>query len=524
MRAGRHDDARPAGPRRNWLHGLTWQGIAIVVCFALVNALRRNVLNIADDGDFDLAQFADAVATGLIVGFAMLVAVVATLNRYPERGGRQYLRIGAAIVVAGGVGVLVKDVWELAGPFADDPGMSNVHFFLADWLRYAVPGSLIAGAYLYLRAEAEHAAITHRCHLESEQMAREVAEARLRVLEAQVEPHFLFNTLATVKRLFQTDAAAGRRVLDNLMRYLSGALPRMRSAESTLGHELSLATAYLDIQRIRMGRRLTFGVDVPASLRRAALPPFMLLTLIENAIKHGLNPLPDGGAIHIVASTIDGRLVVTVRDTGRGFVQSSGSGPGPPTSGCGLRCCTERARGSSCLGTSRAASSLRSSFRSSSCPSHRCNDPIGHRGHDDRAPAQRGRTGAPSFEHQRNPVGCGHSSRARGSAVSRTHARCCLDSRSRLARAADRRGDGHRCRRSRGSSHERMGDARRKLRPRRAGCHALRVTGSKRVIRANHGALPGSCSHDGRRRCRFESSAATRVFHRGAGSASRQVP
>jgi len=328
--AGRNEDARPATRRRNWLEGLGWQGIAIVLCFALVNALRRTVFSMVDDPDFGPARFVDAVATGLIVGFAMLVGVVATLNRYPERGCRQYLPIAAAIVVAGAIGVLVKDVWELIGPFADPNGMemSIVRFLLSDWLRYTVPGSLVAGAYLYLRAESEHAAITHRCLVESEQMAREVAEARLRVLEAQIEPHFLFNTLATVKRLFQTNPAVGQRMLDSLMRYLSGALPRMRSTESTLGREVSLVSAYLEIQRIRMGRRLTFSVDVPASLHKAALPPFMLFTLIENAIKHGLNPLPEGGTIDVVARAVDGRLAVMVRDTGRGFAQSSGSGTG----------------------------------------------------------------------------------------------------------------------------------------------------------------------------------------------------
>jgi sensor histidine kinase YesM len=131
-------------------------------------------------------------------------------------------------------------------------------------------------------------------------------EARLLMLQAQIEPHFLFNTLATVRRLYQTDAAAAESMLDNLMRYLAVALPQMRANDSTLGREVALAEAYLGIQQIRMGSRLVVAIDVPGGLREARLPPMMLLTLAENSIKHGLNPLPEGGYIHISAR-VDGR-------------------------------------------------------------------------------------------------------------------------------------------------------------------------------------------------------------------------
>ena len=91
-----------------------------------------------------------------------------------------------------------------------------------------------------------------------------MAEARLQMLQAQIEPHFLFNTLAHVKRLYRIDPAAGGAMLDNLMHYLAVALPRMRDADSTLGREAALAEAYLNIQQIRMGGRLAFALDVPA--------------------------------------------------------------------------------------------------------------------------------------------------------------------------------------------------------------------------------------------------------------------
>jgi sensor histidine kinase YesM len=306
--------------------GLGWQAIAIVVCIAVVNALRRTIFNIVIEPDFGPRHFAEPLTAGLLVGFAMLLAVVATLNRYPQRGRKQYVAVTVVILLSSAIAVLAKDLWEIADIFDSPPPLAQL--FRSDWLRSTVLGGLAAGAYLYFRAEAENAAMADRYALESEQMTREVAEARLTALEAQIEPHFLFNTLATVKRLYATDAPAAGRLLDNLMHYLSVALPRMRAAESTLGPEAALATAYLDIQSIRMGRRLASTISIPTSLHEARLPPFMLLTLIENAIKHGLNPLPEGGALSVTARSIDAKLIVEVRDTGQGFAQSSGVGTG----------------------------------------------------------------------------------------------------------------------------------------------------------------------------------------------------
>ncbi len=147
-------------------------------------------------------------------------------------------------------------------------------------------------------------------------------------MQAQVEPHFLFNTLANVRRLFRTDAAAARAMLQHLSKYLGAMLPRMRSAESTLGHELALALAYLQVQQIRMGPRLRIRAEVPETLECLSFPPMMLVTLVENAIRHGLNPLPQGGEVRILARAGDGRLRVQVVDNGCGLSESSGSGVG----------------------------------------------------------------------------------------------------------------------------------------------------------------------------------------------------
>jgi LytS/YehU family sensor histidine kinase len=159
-------------------------------------------------------------------------------------------------------------------------------------------------------------------------MDRQTAEARLQVLEAQIEPHFLFNTLANVKRLYETDRTAGATMMRNLKDYLAVALPQMRAVACTLGGESDHAIAYLSIQQIRMGPRLAFHFDVPLELRDARLPPLMLLTLVENAVKHGLTPRPEGGRIDVRARLVEGQMRIQVADTGQGFTKSGGGGTG----------------------------------------------------------------------------------------------------------------------------------------------------------------------------------------------------
>ena len=180
----------------------------------------------------------------------------------------------------------------------------------------------------FYRREVAHIKVTQQVEIDRTVFEREMNEARLQVLQAQVEPHFLFNTLANVRRLYDQDHAAGRTMLENLMRYLEVALPRMRHNESTLERDTELIEAFLRIQQIRMGQRLAFSIDMPEPLRAHHVPPTMLLTLVENAIKHGLNPSPNGGLIRVMARADGDRLVLTVADTGVGFAPGSGAGTG----------------------------------------------------------------------------------------------------------------------------------------------------------------------------------------------------
>ncbi len=324
---------RAVGRSRRWFDGLGRTGFVIVALVALVNALRRTINLIFAPPFTDwVAAFLTTFASSFLLGLAVLLAVAWTVHRVPRHGVRQYIAVAAGVAMTTLVGVTCLLAFESDGTFGlDDSQMSvgqAIFILYSFWMRYFLLGALMAGAWLYVRAESEHAAALAQCEVDSARMDNQTAEARLQVLEAQIEPHFLFNTLANVKRLYDTDRVAGRRMLGNLMQYLGIALPQMRETESTLGREVDHAVAYLDIHRIRMGRRLAYEIGVAPELRGTRMPPLMILTLVENAIKHGHNPLPEGGQVRITAARRGDRLEVSVSDTGRGFVQSPGGGTG----------------------------------------------------------------------------------------------------------------------------------------------------------------------------------------------------
>ncbi|HWD36978.1 MAG TPA: histidine kinase [Casimicrobiaceae bacterium] len=177
------------------------------------------------------------------------------------------------------------------------------------------------------RAEITAVAATRRADME--QLERTVLEARMQALQAQIEPHFLFNTLASIDQLIQTDPPRASKMQRSLIRYLRSAMPQMRDrARPTLGQQIDLCTAFLDIMAVRMEDRLKSAVTVPEGLKSATFPSMMLLTLVENAIKHGLEPKAEGGRIDIGAEIVDGQLAVHVQDDGVGFAPMGEGGVG----------------------------------------------------------------------------------------------------------------------------------------------------------------------------------------------------
>ena len=160
-------------------------------------------------------------------------------------------------------------------------------------------------------------------------MEKELTAAQLSLLQAQVEPHFLYNTLASAQELVRTDPARADKMLGHLIDYLRRSLPRTDGSLSTVGQELERSTAWLEIMRLRMGERLAVHVDVPVNCQAYAMPSMMLQTLVENAIKHGLEPKPGGGGVWIRAACDATGLSLTVADDGLGLrTDSTGTGIG----------------------------------------------------------------------------------------------------------------------------------------------------------------------------------------------------
>lgn len=169
---------------------------------------------------------------------------------------------------------------------------------------------------------------TYRADLQSER--RRAAEAlqsetaaRLALLQAQIEPHFLFNTLANAQSVIESDPRAAKSILEHLNQYLRVSLGRTRRSSSTLGEEASLVSALLAIAELRLGARLRYSIDVPAELQAARLPPLLVQPLVENALKHGIEPAVAGGEIHVEARREGDSLCLRVTDTGVGLNAAS---------------------------------------------------------------------------------------------------------------------------------------------------------------------------------------------------------
>ncbi len=172
-----------------------------------------------------------------------------------------------------------------------------------------------------IQAEAQAARATETADAES--LKRQVVEARMAAMQAQVEPHFLFNTLASIDHLIETDAPRASQMQKNLIALLRASMPSLRETQSgtprNLGRELAVVQPYLEILKVRMEERLHPVIDIPEGLRSAEFPPMMLQSLVENAIKHGLEPKPEGGMLRLQAQIVHGKLSVSVADSGVGF-------------------------------------------------------------------------------------------------------------------------------------------------------------------------------------------------------------
>ncbi len=261
--------------------------------------------------------------------WSVLVLGVALLHpRLPTAGPRRWGSLLALGLATGGLGLLAfcqASAWRMNGWQVPAVYLPQMAVYCLTW------GLLLTGLYEFSWQRRRADESLHGATVQQAALRGELDAARTQLLQAQIEPHFLFNTLANVRELLADDPARACSLLDDLGRYLQAALPRLREGAASLGQEVELVQALLAIHQVRMGaRRLQWRVDVADDkLLDAELPPMLLLTLVENALKHGLAPLPEGGCITLRAEQAgDGRLKLAVADNGAGMGSGSGSGMG----------------------------------------------------------------------------------------------------------------------------------------------------------------------------------------------------
>jgi sensor histidine kinase YesM len=251
-----------------------------------------------------------------------ILALIQMVLRLPLNGMVRGTGVVAAVVAGALVGGMLGRL--LTGLGASPDGSHETQALLIGLLF----GSIAAGFFWLRQRNAQ---------LERDLQARELARleaekqslaAQLRMLQAQIEPHFLFNSLANVAALIDTDRKLAGSLLDALIRYLRSSLARTRAEGGTLGDEVALLTAYLEVLKVRMGNRLDYRFDIAPELLDAAFPPMLLQPLVENAIRHGLEPKVAGGRITVSAQKQGERLRIAVADDGLGFGETPGDGIG----------------------------------------------------------------------------------------------------------------------------------------------------------------------------------------------------
>jgi signal transduction histidine kinase len=291
------------------LAGFGWQRVAFTaIACALVPAFLKPWFE---------NSYPDLLWSALVVGFSIMIAMtVATNVRW--RGPR-FLLYFLSVVVASVVGTLLVVVSKGRDPVLVFTDPQRLHAFLTTAGIGVVCGTIVALALHRRLGELRTQARELRLEAAQERLEKQVLESHLQALQAQIEPHFLFNTLATLRHLIQTDPPRALRMLDSVVQYFRASIPQMRASSTSLQREFDMARAYLAIQQIRMGERLRFELSLPPALAEAEIPPMLLITLVENAVKHGVDRVAQGGVVSLAANAAGDRLHLVVADTGAGL-------------------------------------------------------------------------------------------------------------------------------------------------------------------------------------------------------------
>jgi signal transduction histidine kinase len=258
--------------------------------------------------------FFRSIALGLsaTIVFSLFEVWPRRLPRWIERWVLQVVAVGVAMPVT--IFVMYRPVAaQSATSFLDDHDwmlLTHVALLVAPWTAFAA-------VVRQKEAFAHHQQLAFA--LERSELERQALDARLHLLQAQVAPHFLFNTLANVQALVDTGSPQASTLLRSLIDYLRAAVPRLHEPASTIERELQLVRPYLELMQMRMPDRLQYAMNVDPSALKARCPPTTLLTLVENAVRHGIDPSEEGGRIDIDIERRGERCVVRVTDTGAGL-------------------------------------------------------------------------------------------------------------------------------------------------------------------------------------------------------------
>jgi len=308
-----------------WLAGLSWRRVAVAMALAAVVTL------VLSPGF--ITPFWDLLLRALLIALALTLAYTLAGN-WPQRKVPRWIVQVLAVALLAPVCAAIDGLYDTHGDVNEL--LANRHlmrgFF---WITFTslVVGLMATLVGLIREREAQVNAQALHFALERETLERQALDARLRVMTAQIEPHFLLNTLANVQALVESGSPRAAPVLKSLIAYFRAAMPRLRAAHSTLGDEMALARAYLEVMQMRIPDRLSFRIDLPPELGGAAFPSMALLTLVENAVRHGIDPAEAGGRIELGARRIDegglrGGLRVWVDDSGVGLDAKAPPGQG----------------------------------------------------------------------------------------------------------------------------------------------------------------------------------------------------
>ncbi len=279
-----------------------------------------------------VTPFIVLLGRSLFLAMVLLLVFVAA-QELPERWLPAWLPRWLLTVVAVGVaaplGTLLVYLVSVGGSvtaLVNSPPRVTGFFILAGTA--LVLGLLITFGALLREREARARSLTLELELERSRLEKQTADARLALLQAQIEPHFLFNTLANVQALVESHSPRAADVLKSLIAYLRAAMPRLHDGEPTLGNELALVGAYLELMQMRMPDRLAYCIDAAPEAQTLRFPAMALLTLVENAVRHGIDPSCDGGRIDVGARCDTGGCRLWVADTGVGLAEHALPGTG----------------------------------------------------------------------------------------------------------------------------------------------------------------------------------------------------